>query len=238
MRSFCVTMVFFLYSLTSVIAQDAPLIHVNGVIKSDDAAIPVSNAMVVNKSTQQGVFAGTGNTFSVQIKKTDTLLVAATGYAMRRICFKDSATKSVYDISIVLSKLYYEIKTVDIIPPRELEQIQKDIKTLGYKKEDYILTGVDAFNSPITFLYQSFSKRERAKRDIAEKRNDDKRRALLKELFRKYVDNNIISLNEEQFDAFIDYCGVSDEFLQNSSQYDFIVYVRKKFESYNRFNKK
>ncbi|MBK7855536.1 MAG: hypothetical protein IPJ79_12085 [Bacteroidetes bacterium] len=87
-------------------------------------------------------------------------------------------------------------------------------------------------------MYQAFSKRERAKRDIAEKRNDDKRRALLKELFRKYVDNNVITLNEEQFDAFIDYCGVSDEFLQNSSQYDFIVYVRKKFESYNRFNKK
>ncbi|HNR20087.1 MAG TPA: hypothetical protein PKN75_03990 [Bacteroidia bacterium] len=238
MRSFWVTMVFFLLGLVAAVAQDVPLVRVNGIIKGDDAAIPVSNAMVVNKGTQQGVFAGAGNTFSVQIKKTDTLLVAATGYAMRRICFKDSVLKEVYNITVLLSKLSYEIKTVDIIPPRDLEQIQKDIETLGFKKEDYILTGVDAFNSPITFLYQAFSKRERAKRDIAEKRNDDKRRALLKELFRKYVDNNVITLNEEQFDAFIDYCGVSDEFLQNSSQYDFIVYVRKKFESYNRFNKK
>lgn len=224
--------------LVSVMAQDVPLILVNGIVNGNDAAIPVSNAMVVNKTTQQGVFAGAGNSFSVQIKKTDTLLVAATGYAMRKICFKDSASKSIYKVTIVLSKLSYEIKTVDIIPPRELEQIQKDIEKLGYKKEDYILTGVDAFNSPITFLYQSFSKRERVKRDIAEKRNDDKRRALLKELFRKYVDNNVISLTEDQFDAFIDYCGINDEFLQNSSQYDFIVYVRKKFESFNRYKKK
>lgn len=238
MKIFFISAILFLAAAACGFSQDTLLIRVNGTIKGDDAAIPVSNAMVVNKASQQGVFAGAGNSFSVQIKKTDTLLFAATGYAMRRVCFKDSVLKNVYEVTVVLSKLSYEIKTVDIIPPRDLQQIQKDIETLGFKKEDYILTGVDAFNSPITFLYQAFSKRERAKRDIAEKRNEDKRRALLKELFRKYVDNNVIALNEEQFDAFIDYCGVSDDFLQNSSQYDFIIFIRKKFESYNRFNKK
>lgn len=238
MRGLFATCILLLASGIVSIAQDTLLIHVNGIIKGSDPAIPVSNAMVVNKSTQQGVFAGTGNAFSIQVKKNDTLLIAATGYAMKKICFKDSALKNVYDFTVVLSKLSYEIKTVDIIPPRDLEQIQKDIETLGFKKEDYILTGVDAFNSPITFLYQAFSKRERARRDIAEKKNDDRRRNLLKELFRKYVDNSIINLNESQFDAFIDYCGVSDEFLQNSSQYDFIVFIRNRYESYTRFNKK
>ena len=216
-------------------AQDTLLITVRGKIIGNDPAIPLSNVMVVNKNTQHGVFAGAENKFTVQIQKKDTLLIAATGYALKKICFKDSANLNAFDVTVTLSKLAYEIRTVDIIPPRELEQIQKDIDKLGYKKEDYILTGVDAFNSPITFLYQAFNKRERAIRDIAERRNEDRRRALLKELFRKYVDNNIINLSEEKFDRFIDYCGVSDEFLQTSSQYDFIVYVRKKYETYKRF---
>ncbi|MBK7855535.1 MAG: hypothetical protein IPJ79_12080 [Bacteroidetes bacterium] len=54
---------------------------------------------------------------------------------MRRICFKDSVFKEVYNITVLLSKLSYEIKTVDIIPPRDLEQIQKDIETLGFKRK-------------------------------------------------------------------------------------------------------
>lgn len=124
-----------------------------------------------------------------------------------------------------------------IISHREIEQIQQDIEKLGYKKEDYMLTGVDAFQSPLTFLYQAFSKRERVKREIAEKRNDDAKRKLLKELFQKYIDNQIMDLNEEEFDSFIDFINVNDEFLKNSSQYDFIMYVKRKFEMYRSMKK-
>ncbi len=52
----------------------------------------------------------------------------------------------------------------------------------------------------------------------------------MKELFRKYVDNEIIQLDNNQFDKFIDFCGISDDFLKNSSQYDFIMYIKKRFE--------
>ena len=93
-----------------------------------------------------------------------------------------------------------------------------------------MLEGVDAISSPITALYQAFSRRERNKRMVAEMRNNDRRRALLKELFRKYVDADIIQLSNEEFDDFIDFCGVSESFLKNSTQYDFIMYVKKRFE--------
>jgi hypothetical protein len=68
-------------------------------------------------------------------------------------------------------------------------------------------------------------------------RNDDRRRALLKELFRKYVDNDIISLGNEEFDAFVDFCAVSDSFLKGSTQYDFIMYVKNRFEVYRMLRK-
>lgn len=191
-------------------------------------AIP--NLMVVNKRTQQGYFGHNTGYFEIKIQKSDSLIIAATGFKTITISFEDSVNKSDYYVKIAMSKLEVQLKPVEIFSQRDLEEIQKDIESLGYNEEDYKLTGVDAFSSPITALYQAFSKRERNKRMVAEMRNNDRRRALLKELFRKYVDNDIIQLDNYQFDEFIDFCNVSDSFLQNATQYDFIMYIKKRFE--------
>ena len=194
------------------------------------AVIP--NLMVVNKRTQQGYFGNNSGKFDVEALKTDTIIIAATGFQTTRICFRDSADAAVYTVSIPLKRLEYTIKPVEIFTKRDLEEIQKDIEKLGYEKEDYVLQGTAALESPITALYQAFSRRERNKRLVAEMRNNDRRRALLKELFRKYVDNDIITLDNDDFDDFIDFSNVSDDFMKSVSQYEFIMYIKKRFEVY------
>ncbi len=87
-------------------------------------------------------------------------------------------------------------------------------------------------SSPITFLYQQFSKKEQSKRLAAELWNEDRKRDLLKELFQHYVDYEIIILDNDQFDDFITYLNVSDEFMKNSTQYDFLIYVKDRFKDY------
>jgi hypothetical protein len=91
---------------------------------------------------------------------------------------------------------------------------------------------VNAFESPITFLYQEFSRRERSKRLVAELRNEDAKRELLRELLHKYVEYEIINLGDESFDDFIDFCAVPDDVIKGLTQYDFLVYVKKKYELY------
>ncbi len=219
-------------------AQPAePFIRVTGIVSGNDPFLPVVNVMAVNKNSGNGVFGNSSNLFSVTLSKTDTLLVTAAGYSVKKICFADSVFKSNYTISIELEKPFIALKPVTIISQRDIENIQKDIEKLGYKKEDYQLTGIDAFQSPITFLYQQFSRREKAKREIAQRINEDKKRALLKELFRKYVDGQIMDLTEPEFDDFIDFINVSDEFLKSSGQYDFIIFVKRKFEIYRAVKK-
>jgi len=63
-------------------------------------------------------------------------------------------------------------------------------------------------------------------------RNEDRKRELLKELFKKYIDYDIIQLKDEEFDDFIDYCNVSEYFLKNSSQYDFLIHIKRRFKEY------
>ena len=207
-------------------------VHISGTVYDPENRGSIPNLMVVNKRTQQGYFGYNSGFFEVTALKTDTLIIAATGFTTLKICFRDSADADSFSVSIPLKKLEIQLKPVEIFTKRDLEEIQKDIESLGYEKNDYVLDGVDAFSSPITALYQTFSRRERNKRMVAEMRNNDRRRALLKELFRKYVDADIIQLSNEEFDDFIDFCGVSESFLKNSTQYDFIMYVKKRFEVY------
>lgn len=220
-----------LFSATRLWAQGpTEKIRVTGTVFDPENRGSIPNLMIVNKRTQQGFFGYNSGDFDLQALKTDTLIIAATGFATRQISFHDSVLKEVYQVRIALYKLTVQLKPVEIFTNRDLEQIQEDIDKLGYDKSDYMLQGASALASPITALYQSFSRRERNKREVAEMRNDDMRRSLLKELFRKYVDHDIIQLDNSEFDEFIDFCGVSDEFLQRSTQYEFIMYIKKRFE--------
>jgi hypothetical protein len=188
--------------------------------------------MIVNRRTRNGTFGNIDGTFEVRAQRTDTLLIAAGGYLTRQFVLTDPVEREVYDVVVELKVWKIELKPLEVLPERTLKQIQADIDKLGYRESDYRLSTVDAFQSPITFLYQEFSRRERSKRQVAELRNEDRKRALLKELLTKYVEYDIINLSNESFDDFIDYCAVPDEVIRGMSQYEFLMYVQRKYELY------
>jgi len=221
--------IFLLFTIFSAKAQNEK-IRVKGSVYDPENKGSIPNLMVVNKRTQQGFFGYNSGDFEMEAYKTDTLIIAATGFATMQICFRDSVPASEYTLRLALKRIQVTHAPIEIFTNRDLDEIQRDIEKLGYDKDDYMLDGVAAFESPITALYQAFSRRERNKREVAEMQNNDNRRSLLKELFRKYVDNDIIQLDNNEFDEFIDFCGVSDEFMKNSTQYDFIMYIKKRFE--------
>lgn len=207
-------------------------IIINGIIKSDKSEEGLSQIMIVNKRKGNGIFAQSNGQFKISMHKTDTLLITALGYKTKKISFKDSTLKNEYFINITLDKLQIQLKEVEIFPQRDLSEIEKDIQKLHYDKNDYMLSGINSYTSPITFLYQEFSRKERSKRLAAELRYEDKKRELLKELLTKYVNGNIIKLSTEQFDEFIQFANVSEEFMKSSTQYEFIMFIKFRYEKY------
>ncbi len=197
-----------------------------------------TDLLIVNKRTLNGTMGNSDGTFSISVQKNDTIVFGAIGYSSVKVCFKDSVDQEVYELKIFLQKVHVNLGEAYIFAPRDLDEISKDIEKLGFQEKDYRTTGADALSSPITFLYEAFSKRERSKRLVMEMENDDRRRELLKELFAKYVAYEIIDLNTEQFDGFVDYLNVSDRFLQSSSQYEFCVYVKGRFYDYQKYLKR
>jgi len=212
-------------------AQDT--IVLRGTVSSEAKEKSFYGLMVVNKRTRTGVFGNSDGTYRIQALRTDTIMFGAAGLRTLAICVADSTPRAEYVVNVRLRELHYELREVEVLPQRKLKEIQKDIASLGYNEHDYQLSGVDALQSPITFLYQEFSRRERSKRLVAQLQNEDRKRALLRELLQKYVQYDIINLSDEAFDDFIDFCSVPDAMIKGFTQYEFLLYVKKKYELYS-----
>jgi hypothetical protein len=222
---------FFILNLThSCIAQR---VFVYGkVYDKEYPTLLLQQVMVVNQQSQIGLFGNNDNSFQLQIDKTDTLVISALGYARKKVCLRDSISKNEYHISIALDRLSYDLSEITVRRQRELRQISEDIKKLGYHKKDYQLTSVDAWQSPITALYQSFSKKEQSKRALAQMINNDNRRAVLKDLLYLYNLTELIRMPENEYNDFIDYLSLSDQQMQSMSDYDLALFIRDRYLVY------
>jgi hypothetical protein len=189
----------------------------------------VQHLMIISQRSKQGVFGDTDNHFSISILPDDTLLISAAGYEMKKISFRDSLPRERYTVQVPVKKLAVELKGFTIDRKRELPEIERDISKLGYNPNDFRIHGSEAWMSPISALYSEFSKKERAKRQVAEWMNRDNRNALLKELFRYYERSGLMRLPEDRYDDFITFLHLTDDQLRAFSQYDLAIYIRKSY---------
>ena len=211
-------------------------VHIVGMVK-DPNGQGIPSAIIVNNRTRQGTFGNGRGEFFLTCLKTDTLSITALSYYTRQLCFKDSVQLDTYHPTIYLDDRSYTLPVVEYIAPRDIQAIEEDLRKVGFNEDDYRLSGINAVQSPITFLYQQFSKKEQSRVKVAYMEYADKKRALLKELFHLYVSYEIIDLSDDEFDAFIDFMQVSDEFMRTSNQYEFLEYVKIEFARYKLWRK-
>ena len=203
------------------------------IFDEEDERIPVPACIVVNMRTQQGMLADESGMFTINVNKSDTLAMRNIGYQLKFVYLKDSLMVPGYKLIVKLKKQSYLVSEVMIMPKRGLDAIEKDAKKLGYDESQYKLQGIDAIQSPITALYQAFSRKERSRREVAFMLNEDERRTLLKELLYYYVSAGYISLPADEYDRFINYCRINEAQLKTLTQYEMAVYVKRKLELYN-----
>lgn len=232
MAKHAIILIFFsLYLLFCFETTNAQNTIIYGQAYDKETKLPLPKLMVINTRTNNGFFADAEGKFSVLLQQTDTLMLSAVGFKVKKVCLKDSVYKKEYDVTIPLEKLYFTLKEVSVFAPRSLNEIQKDIDKLGVKRT-YTTQNIDAISSPITYLYERFSKFGQSKQKVAEWENEDLRRDVLKDLFRVYIKHDIIDLSEEEFDAFIKYLRLSDEFIMNATQFELVMAIKGRYESF------
>lgn len=181
--------------------------------------------MVFNRRTGAGEFVGSDGEYLMRVCPGDTLVFGAVGYQTT-----EHAMVADGRLDVQLRTLKVEVGQAEVIAPRDLGAIVRDIQSLGYKEEDFRVSGVNALQSPITFLYESLAREARSRREVERLENDDRRRALLQELFVKYVDYQIVDLETGEFEAFARFCDPGDALLKSWTQYEFIQYVKQRYQ--------
>lgn len=224
--------IFSIFLLFGITANGQNKIQLNATVIDKDGFTDFPNLLIVNKSSGESIFGSTNGKFSFKINKTDTLLIGAIGYKTKKYFVNSTVSTHIVSDTILIEKLQFDLNTVSVFGERDLKEIHSELEELKFDRAEYMLSGIDAMQSPITFLYQALSREEKRKRRAYEIIIEDRRRDVLKELFKKYVDADVIYLEDTEFDEFIDFCKLPPEVIKGLTQYEFIMLVKMRYRAF------
>ena len=188
------------------------------------------NLMVINKTTGRGVFGQPNGYFSVYVRPGDKIALSTKGYPVYE--FIATADKDCQNhIYAIIERIPQEVEQVVVRPLKSLEQIKEERQALS-QRETRLVTGVNVLQSPITALYQAFSKKEQNKQWIAEQQYKDDQRRVVKELLRLYVAFDIIDLPEVTFDDFITFLNIDENFIKTASEMELVLFIKDKYDHF------
>ncbi|MEJ6505170.1 MAG: hypothetical protein QNK70_00155 [Crocinitomicaceae bacterium] len=225
----------FLFSFlisTSFVSAQAPCDKVFLKGRVIDSLRPQSfyNLMVVNKTEGKGVFGQPNGFFSAYVSQGDEVVLSIKGYPKYALIIKaDSNCQCIAEFFIERPAQVFD--EVIIKPLKTLNQIKEERSSLALR-ETRMVTGIEAFQSPITALYQAFSKKEKNKRWIAEQEYKDNKAKIVKELLSLYVAYDILDLDENQFDIFIQFLNINEDFLKTASELELVLFIKDKYEHF------
>jgi len=207
-------------------------VYVKGSVKDTLQYQPFYNLMVVNKTSGRGVFGQPDGTFQVYANLNDIISISVKTYGVYtfRVNGDSNCQMKLDKVLIGREKM---LQTVVIKPLKSVQQIKEERANLALK-ETHTVTGVDVLQSPITALYERFSKKAQQREKIAGLIYVDQQRKVLKELLRVYVAYEVIDLKDDEFDAFIVFLNISDDFLKTTSDIELIDFIKGKFEHFPR----
>lgn len=193
----------------------------------------VPYADVSFRRMQLGFSANKDGVFTIKMLKGDSLTILKRGYVPSKLTFKDSVARDEYDITFVLPRIPQELTEVQINAIRTHQQIRNEINQLYIRNTD---KNPDArpLTNPLSYLYELLSKHEKEKRVAAQLETEEAKRLVLKNLFRLYNNYNIIDLDEDEFDRFITFLNMPYSYLQQTSDYDLAVSIKRMFAGYTK----
>ncbi|WP_107038211.1 hypothetical protein [Brumimicrobium mesophilum] len=205
-------------------------IYLKGTVKDTAMFQSFYNLMVINVTTQQGVFGRPNGDFSVYVRPGDKIAFSVKGYGKKFLVIPDQSQCSI-DTVIYLSPNIQKFEEITIYPVKTLETIKAEREALSLR-ETRTVTGINVLESPITAIYERFGQTAKSKRFVAEMEHKDNMNLVVKELLRAYVSYDVVHLEEEQFMAFINFLNIDEHFLKTASDYDLIVYIQDKLDHY------
>lgn len=221
-----------LLSLGNTIFAQQNEIVVNALVV-DENHNPVPFADIAFRRLQLGFSTNKDGYFSTKMLQSDSLVIFKKGHVPTKVTFIDSIPRDEYAVIITLQRTPLELTEVQISAIRTHQQVREEINKLYVKNTD-LNPDARPLTNPISYLYELLSKHEKEKRVASQLETEAAKRIVLKDLFRLYNNYNIIDLDEDEFDRFITYLNMPYSYLQQTSDYDLAVSIKRMFAGYSK----
>jgi hypothetical protein len=136
-----------------------------GVILDSDSTSIMPFVYVINKNTGNGTMSDNSGKFYLNVGPNDTVVCSFVGYIKLKLPVAKMKLDDGQEIKIVMRKITYTLNSVTVsafkLKPYEKEHMKKVI-------ENSKMRPVNIIESPITALYNQFSKRGKEQRKLAQ----------------------------------------------------------------------
>ena len=201
---------------------------------------PIAFATVYNRGSKKGVRTDSSGFFTIVLSNKDTLEIRHVGF--RTLFYmKPPGRNGNYYEDIVLSESTFELKEVTIYRRRaSLRTIainpdydRKDIFNLHpFGDGQRHKLGPAGFGSPVTALYEAFSRREQNNRKLEQLKADREQYDMASIRYNEYYVESLTGLHGQDLAAFMGYCPLQPNFIITSTDYELAAAV---LNCYRRF---
>lgn len=213
----------------------------------DKESEPVPYVTITNLSNNRGVVSDDEGFFYIRFDRQDTLELSAVGYQKYQIHLGDTATAHNYDLVIRLSEKTYQLENVTVFAYKDEEAFKKAILALDESElpkqtpkvkipSSYEGPGIEKRPSPVSpvsFLYDRFSKRAKYEREARKAEQEYEYQKILSKKYNRDLVGKITGLTDQDLDRFMLFCRFEDEFIARSNEYDIILAINQCYEDFS-----
>lgn len=194
----------------------------------------VDRASVMNMATRHSVKTNISGLFSILTGEGDSLIVTSLTHGRNGIKWD-----GILDEPVIYSrKLIKAIELPEVrIKTKRDQQLEKEIREILAEPERTVqLSGeraMELIQSPISLLYEAFSRRAKSDRKVLVLMQQDRRRKLA-QYRQSIVAGRATNLSGDELERFMTFCDFREDFLLTSSEYQLTYETLRAFEEYKR----
>lgn len=230
--------------------------YVHGRIMERDSRWPVYSALVENVSLHRWVSSDTSGCFHLPAVAGDTLVFSASGFYHRVEIVADSLLNTDVFRPFKMDPLVYPIREANVFALGTFDQFRHKFISLDLSKDKTENLRRNLQQESVTVArdaYQNMQQKQKIGGGVGipiltpQEKERKKLRAILatedqkKQIYTKYNTDIIKKITgitgDDEILEFRTYCNFSDEFILNTSEYDLMVIIARKYEEFLRVKK-
>lgn len=198
-----------------------------GTVWRSDTTIRLSQTLVINKTSGDGVISANDGSFQLSAHAGDRIIFAHTGYENDTLIVNEQNLKNPQVIKLVVRLVQLREFRITAYKPKVIDPIERR------KEYSYILDRpTPSIMNPISLIYDQFSKKGREMRKFEEYFYKYEQERAINSRFTPELVEHITGLKGDELNDFMKISRPSYSFSQIASDYDFIRYVQIAYSNY------